>query len=254
MRLGGPREAVWHAIIRRNYGASLFIVGRDHAGPGLDSHGKPFYGPYDAQELLTSMEEEVGVKLVPFELMVYFPNEDRYVLASQKPVSAEVAGISGTQVRDDYLAKGNPFPEWFTRPESAQILLEAYPPRYKQGFCLWFTGLSGAGKSTIAKHLTNMLQEYGRNPTVLDGGVVRTHLSKGLTFSKEDCDTNILRISFVAGEIVRQGGTVVCAAISAYRQARLEARKMVPEGHFIKVFVDTLLEVCEQRDVKGMYA
>ncbi len=254
MRMGGPREAVLHAIIRRNYGANHFIVGRDHAGPGNDSKGVPFYGPYDAQGLLNSVEDEVGVKMVPFELMVYLPDEDRYELASQVPDGANVAMISGTQVRDDYLAKGKSLPEWFTRKESAQILLEAHPPRYKQGFCIWFTGLSGAGKSTIAKRLVNMLNEYGRSPTVLDGDVVRTHLSKGLGFSKEDRDTNILRISFVAGEIVRHTGTVVCAAISPYRQARREARKMVPEGHFIEVFVDTPLDVCEERDIKGLYA
>jgi sulfate adenylyltransferase len=254
MRMGGPREAVWHAIIRRNYGTNHFIVGRDHAGPGDDSQGDPFYGPYDAQELLLSVEEQIGVKMVPFELVVYLPDEDRYELASQIPEGANVAMISGTQVREDYLAKGIPLPEWFTRKESAQILMDAYPPRNKQGFCIWFTGLSGAGKSTIAKRLTNMLQEYGRNPTVLDGDVVRTHLSKGLGFSKEDRDTNILRISFVAGEIVRHTGTVICAAISPYRQARREARKMVPEGHFIQVFVDTPLEVCEERDIKGLYA
>ena len=254
MRMGGPREAVWHAIIRRNYGVNHFIVGRDHAGPGNDSKGEPFYGPYDAQELLRSVEKEVGVKMVPFELVVYLPEEDRYELASQVPEGAKVATISGTQVREDYLAKGIPLPEWFTRPETAQILLEAHPPRFKQGFCIWFTGLSGAGKSTIAKRLTNMLAEYGRNPTVLDGDVVRTHLSKGLGFSKEDRDTNILRISFVAGEIVRHHGTVICAAISPYRQARREARKMVPEDRFIEVFVDTPLEVCEDRDIKGLYA
>jgi len=254
MRMGGPREAVWHAIIRRNYGANHFIVGRDHAGPGKDSKGEAFYGPYDAQELLTSVEEKIGVKMVPFELVVYLPDEDRYELASQVPEGTNVAMISGTQVREDYLAKGVSLPEWFTRKESAHILMEAHPPHHKQGFCIWFTGLSGAGKSTIAKRLTNMLQEYGRNPTVLDGDVVRTHLSKGLGFSKEDRDTNILRISFVAGEIVRHTGTVVCAAISPYRQARREARKMVPEGHFIEVFVDTPLEVCEKRDVKGLYA
>ncbi len=254
MRMGGPREAVWHAIIRRNYGANHFIVGRDHAGPGKDSKGEPFYGPYDAQDLLKSVIRDVGVTMVPFELVVYLPDEDRYELASKVPEGANVSMISGTQVREDYLAKGKPLPEWFTRKESAQILLEAHPPRHKQGFCIWFTGLSGAGKSTIAKRLVNMLNEYGRNPTVLDGDVVRTHLSKGLGFSKEDRDTNILRISFVAGEIVRHTGTVVCAAISPYRQARREARKMVPEGHFIEVFVDTPLAVCEERDVKGLYA
>jgi len=254
MRMGGPRETVWHAIIRRNYGANHFIVGRDHAGPGANSQGEPFYGPYDAQALLKEFEEDVGVQMVPFELVVYLTDEDRYELASSIPEGARVAKISGTQVREDYLAKGIPLPTWFTRSESAQILLDAYPPRHKQGFCIWFTGLSGAGKSTIAKRLTNMLQEYGRNPTVLDGDVVRTHLSKGLGFSKEDRDTNILRISFVAGEIVRHSGSVVCAAISPYRQARREARKMFTEEHFIEVFVDTPLAVCEERDVKGLYA
>jgi sulfate adenylyltransferase len=254
MRMGGPRETVWHAIIRRNYGANHFIVGRDHAGPGVDSQGEPFYGPYDAQELLKGFEDEVGVQMVPFELVVYLADEDRYELASLVPANAKVSRVSGTQVREEYLAKGVPLPDWFTRAESAQILLEAYPPRYKQGFCIWFTGLSGAGKSTIAKRLTNMLQEYGHNPTVLDGDVVRTHLSKGLGFSKDDRDTNILRISFVAGEIVRHSGSVVCAAISPYRQARREARKMLPEEHFIEVFVDTPLAVCEERDVKGLYA
>jgi len=254
MRMGGPRETVWHAIIRRNYGANHFIVGRDHAGPGFNSQGEPFYGPYDAQELLKRFEDEIGVQIVPFELVVYLTDEDRYELASNVPDDAKISLISGTQVREDYLAKGIPLPTWFTRAESAQILLDAYPPRYKQGFCIWFTGLSGAGKSTIAKRLTNMLQEYGRNPTVLDGDVVRTHLSKGLRFSKEDRDTNILRISFVAGEIVRHSGSVVCAAISPYRQARREARKMFTEEHFIEVFVDTPLAVCEERDVKGLYA
>ncbi len=192
--------------------------------------------------------------MVPFELVVYLTDEDRYELESSIPKDAKVARISGTQVREDYLAKGVPLPAWFTRAESAEILLEAYPPRHKQGFCIWFTGLSGAGKSTIAKRLINMLQEYGRNPTVLDGDVVRTHLSKGLGFSKDDRDTNILRISFVASEIVRHSGTVVCAAISPYRQARREARKMFTEEHFIEVFVDTPLAVCEAQDVKGLYA
>ena len=254
MRMGGPREAVWHAIIRRNYGANHFIVGRDHAGPGKDSQGKSFYGPYEAQELLSSVEDQVGVKMIPFEWMVYLKDEDRYEFESKIPENATIAAISGTRVREDYLAKGIPLPDWFTRPETAQILLEAYPSRHKQGFCIWFTGLSGAGKSTISRHLINHLREYGRVPSVLDGDVIRTHLSKGLGFSREDRDTNILRIGFVAGEIVKHNGTVVCAAISPYRQARLEARKMFGEGHFIEVFVDTPLEICEQRDKKGFYA
>lgn len=157
-------------------------------------------------------------------------------------------------MREEYLAKGKPLPEWFTREETAKILMDVHPPRYKQGLCLWFTGLSGAGKSTIANAVTPMLLEYGRQATVLDGDVVRTHLSKGLGFSKEDRDINIMRIGFVAGEIARHNGTVVCAAISPYRHARNEARKMVGQDRFVEVYVDTPLEVCEQRDVKGLYA
>jgi sulfate adenylyltransferase len=253
MRMAGPKEALLHAITRRNYGANHFIVGRDHAGPGNDSSGKPFYGPYDAQELMVKYESEIGVKMVPFEMLVYLPDEDRYVEVKDVPEGAKTLNISGTQVRDDYLAQGKLLPEWFTRPETAEILRQSYPPRHEQGFCIWFTGLSGSGKSATAQVLTDLILEHGKNLTVLDGDVVRTHLSKGLGFSKEDRDTNILRIGFVAGEIVRNGGAVVCAAISPYRNARNEARKMVGDN-FVMVHMDTPVEVCEQRDVKGLYA
>ena len=254
MRMAGPREALWHAIIRRNYGATHFVVGRDHAGPGSDSTGKPFYGPYEAQEMMAQYEDELQVTAVQFQEIVYLEDEERYEEASKVSPDAKIASISGTQVRDEYLAQGKSLPAWFTRPETARILMDAHPPRYKQGVCIWFTGLSGAGKSTIAQALTAMLLEHGRQATVLDGDVVRTHLSKGLGFSKEDRDTNILRIGFVAGEIVRHTGTVICAAISPYRATRNEARRMVGEEHFIEVFVDTPIEICEQRDVKGLYA
>ena len=254
MRMAGPKEAVLHAIIRRNHGANHFVVGRDHAGPGNDSSGKPFYGPYDAQELMTQNESELGVKMVPFELLVYLPDEDRYVEQKDIPEGAKTANISGTQVRDEYLAKGKLLPEWFTRPETAAILREMYPPKNKQGFCIWFTGLSGSGKSATTQVLTSLMLERGREVAILDGDVVRTHLSKGLGFSKEDRDTNILRIGFVAGEIVRAGGAIICAAISPYRATRNEARKMVGDNNFITVYMDTPVEVCEQRDVKGLYA
>jgi sulfate adenylyltransferase len=254
MRIGGPREALWHAIIRRNHGANHFIVGRDHAGPGNDSNGKPFYGPYDAQELVAKYAEEIGVEMVPFKELVYLPEEDRYEDVSKIPPGATTASISGTQVRENYLNKGRLLPSWFTRPEMAEILAEAYPPRHQQGVCIWFTGLSGAGKSTTAEVLALLLLEAGRRTTILDGDVVRTHLSKGLGFSKEDRDTNIRRIGFVAAELVRHGGVVICAAVSPYRAIRDEVRGMVDEGHFVEVFVDTPLEVCEERDVKGMYA
>lgn len=253
MRMAGPREAVWHAIIRRNYGANHFIVGRDHASPGYDSEGKPFYGPYDAQHLLKRFAEEIGVAMIPFNELVYLPDEGRYVEANEVSENASVLSLSGTRVRNEYLDKGKSLPEWFTRPEVAAILAKAYPPRHQKGFCIWFTGLSGAGKTSIAEVLTELLAENGRQVTVLDGDVVRTHLSKGLGFSKEDRDTNILRIGYVASEIVRHHGVVICAAVSPYRAARNEVRNMVSSDHFVMVFVDTPLEVCEQRDVKGMY-
>ena len=254
MRMAGPREAVWHAIIRRNYGANHFIVGRDHAGPGNDSAGKPFYGPYEAQEMMKQYEGEIGVKMVPFQMLVYLSDTKEYVPADKIPEGAQVNSISGTQVREEFLAKGKLLPEWFTRKETAEILSDVHPPKHKQGICVWFTGLSGCGKSTIASALIPMLMEHGRQATVLDGDVVRTHLSKGLGFSKDDRDTNILRIGFVAGEIARHNGTVVCAAISPYRATRNEARKMAGDDRFIEIWVNTPLEVCEQRDIKGLYA
>jgi sulfate adenylyltransferase len=254
MRMAGPREALWHAIIRRNYGATHFIVGRDHAGPGNDSTGKPFYGPYDAQSLVAQFVTETGVTPVPFQELVYREDTGEYIEGANVPAGAKVAVISGTQVREEYLAKGKLLPEWFTRRETAEILSRTHPPRHHQGFCIWFTGLSGSGKSTTAEVLTSLLLERGKQTTVLDGDVVRTHLSKGLGFSREDRDTNILRIGFVASEIVRHHGAVICAAVSPYRAARNEARKMVGEDQFIMVYVDTPIAVCEQRDTKGMYA
>ncbi|MEA2553724.1 MAG: sulfate adenylyltransferase [Fimbriimonadaceae bacterium] len=254
MRMAGPREAVWHAIIRRNYGVTHFIVGRDHAGPGKDSTGKPFYGPYEAQDLVKKVAEEIGVKAVPFYEMVYLADEDRYEEAEKVPAGATVKNISGTQVRDDYLAAGNLLPEWFTRKEVAKVLADAYPPKNHQGFCLWFTGLPSAGKSTIADIVALMLMEYGRQVSVLDGDVVRTHLSKGLGFSKEDRDTNILRIGYVASEITKHEGAVICAAVSPYTATRNQVRNLVGGEKFIEIFVDTPLSECETRDLKGIYA
>jgi len=254
MRMAGPREAVWHALIRRNYGASHFIVGRDHASPGLDSAGKPFYGAYDAQELVARFAKELGIGMLPFTEMMYLPDENRYEEVSRIPPAARTASISGTQVREEFLAAGQKLPDWFTRPEVAQILMDTYPPRHRQGVCVWFTGLSGAGKSITAEILTMLVLERGRQVTLLDGDVVRTHLSKGLGFSKDDRDTNIRRIGFVCAEVVRHGGVAVAAAVSPYRATRDEVRHMVGAEHFVEVFVDTPLEVCEGRDSKGVYA
>ena len=252
MRMAGPREALWHAIIRRNYGANYLIVGRDHASPGKDSKGQPFYGPYDAQELVKQFSDELGVGVMPFQELAYFPDEGYRELVGN-PDGAALT-ISGTEVREEYLQKGRELPEWFSRPEIARVLSEAYPPRHRQGVCIWFTGLSGAGKSTTAEVLTELLLEHGRQSTLLDGDVVRTHLSKGLGFSKEDRDINIRRIGFVAAEITRHGGIAICAAVSPYRATRNDVRNMIGADRFVEVFVDTPLEVCEQRDTKGIYA
>ena len=254
MRMAGPREALWHAIIRRNYGANHIIIGRDHAGPGDDSEGNPFYGPYDAQNLVEQHSDEIGVNVVPFRMLVYLPEEQRYEEVTKVPEDARTASISGTQVREEYLQNGRPLPQWFTRPEVADILAETHPPRHKQGVCVWFTGLTNAGKSTTAGILTTLLQEHGRQVTLLDGDVVRTQFSEGLGFSKEDRDANVRRMGFVASEIVRHGGVAICAAVSPYRATRNDVRNTVGKEHYVEVFVDTPIEVCEQRDTKGLFA
>lgn len=253
MRMAGPREALWHAVIRRNYGANHLIIGRDHASPGTDEHGNPFYAPYAAQGLVERFSEELGVRVLPFREFVYLPGESRYEESTEGTPAGNVMRLSGTEVKDDYLYKGRPLPDWFTRPEVARILEESYPPRVKQGLCIWFTGLSGSGKSTTAEILTSLLMKHGRRVTLLDGDIVRTNLSAGLGFDREGRDANIRRIGFVAAEITRHGGIAVCAAVSPYAGTRAEVRKMVGEN-FIEIFIDTPLEICEQRDTKGMYA
>jgi len=253
MRMAGPREVLLHAIIRRNYGCSDFIVGRDHAGPGNDSTGKPFYPPYAAQEAMQEHQAELGIGMVDFKQMVFLPDEDRYSPVDEVPAGVKTADISGTQVRDDYLAKGIALPEWFSRPAVAAILNETSPPRFRQGLTIWFTGLSGSGKSTVAHALVERLAEFGRNVSLLDGDEIRTHLSKGLGFSKEDRDANINRVGYVAGLIAQHGGTTLCAVISPYRGPRDNARK-ASKGNFVEVYCDTPINVCERRDVKGLYA
>ncbi|MDR3634918.1 MAG: bifunctional sulfate adenylyltransferase/adenylylsulfate kinase [Isosphaeraceae bacterium] len=253
MRMAGPREVLLHAIIRRNHGCTHFVVGRDHAGPGNDSTGKPFYAPYAAQESMGKYEGEIGMQMVDFKQMVYLPDEDRYSPVDEVPAGARTADISGTQVRDNYLAKGLQLPEWFSRPAVAEILNETSPPKFRQGLTIWFTGLSGSGKSTVAHALVERLAEFGRNVSLLDGDEIRTHLSKGLGFSKEDRDTNIRRVGFVAGLVAQHGGTTLCSVISPYRAVRDEARK-TSKGNFVEIFCDTPIAVCEQRDVKGLYA
>jgi sulfate adenylyltransferase len=255
MRMGGPREAIWHALIRKNHGCTHFIVGRDHAGPGNDTNGKPFYRPYEAQELFKKHETDIGVSMVPFNMMVYLEDEDKYVPDNEVPKGWRVLNISGTELRQR-LNEGRDIPTWFTYPEVVQELRRSYPPRHKQGVTIFFTGLSGSGKSTIANVLlTKFLETGGRPVTLLDGDLVRKHLSSELGFSKEHRDINIRRIGYVASEITKNGGIAICAPIAPYDGVRKQIRAMIePLGGFILVHISTPLETCEQRDRKGLYA
>ena len=255
MRMGGPREAVWHAIIRKNHGCTHLIVGRDHAGPGSDSSGNPFYGPYDAQELLQKYEEELGVTMVPFKLMVYVEEKDGYSPIDEVAEGTRTLNISGTELRDR-LALGKDIPEWFTFSDVSAELRKSHPPRHAQGLTIFFTGLSGSGKSTIANVLLVKLLEMGGRPvTLLDGDLVRKNLSSELGFSKEHRDLNIKRIGYVASEITKNGGLAICAPIAPYDAVRKDVRSMIePLGGFVLVHVSTSVEVCEQRDRKGLYA
>jgi len=255
MRMGGPREAVWHAIIRKNHGVTHFIVGRDHAGPGSDSRGNPFYGPYDAQELMRECAEDLGVEMVPFRLMVYVPSRDEYMPIDEVPEGLETRSISGTELRDR-LAQGREIPDWFTFPSVVTELRRSHPARSKQGFTVFFTGLSGSGKSTVANVLqVKLLERGGRSVTLLDGDLVRKHLSSELGFSKEHRNLNIRRIGFVASEITKGGGVAVCAPIAPYDAVRQENRRLIEAvGGYVLVHVATPLEVCEARDRKGLYA
>jgi sulfate adenylyltransferase len=255
MRMAGPREALWHALIRRNYGATHFIVGRDHAGPGIDSQGREFYPPYAAQDLVAEHADEVGVEMVAFPRIVYRSDTGAYCTENEVPAGTRVRSLSGTELRQR-LSDGRRIPTWFTPPQVAAELRRSYPPLAKRGFTVFFTGLSGAGKSTIAKTLCAMLRErQGRAVTLLDGDRVRGHLSFGLGFSPEDRNRNVDRIAFVAAEVTRHRGIAVCAPIAPYAGARQAARRIVEEaGGFVLIYVATPVEVCEIRDRKGLYA
>ena len=255
MRMAGPREALWHTIIRKNYGCNYFIVGRDHASPGLKRDNKPFYGPYDAQEILNEHSKELGMNIVPFKQLVYVKEKKSFMAIDEVPKDCTSLSVSGTELRD-MLDKGKTIPEWFSYPEVVEELQQQRPALSKRGFTIFFTGLSGSGKSTLANGVLVKLLEDGRRPaTLLDGDIVRTHLSSELGFSKEHRSINVRRIGFVASEITKNGGIAICAPIAPYRLDRQFNRKMIdPLGGYIEVFVNTPLEICEQRDVKGLYA
>jgi sulfate adenylyltransferase len=213
------------------------------------------YGPYDAHELLRKHQDELGVKVRPFRNMVYLEDRDRYVPEDEVPPAAHVKKLSETELRL-HLAEGREIPQWFTSSVVAQELQRTYPPRQKQGFTIFLTGLSGAGKSTIANVLLVKLLERGdRRVTLLDGDLVRKHLSSELGFSKEHRDLNIRRIGFVASEVTKNGGIAICAPIAPYDSTRKEVRDMVEKGGgFVLVHVATPIEICERRDRKGLYA
>jgi sulfate adenylyltransferase len=255
MRMAGPREAVWHAIIRKNFGCTHFIVGRDHAGPGSDRTDRPFYGAYDAQELLHQLEPELGIQMVPFKEMAFVQDRGQYVPLDEVEPGQTVLSLSGTEFRRR-LREGIEIPEWFSYPEVVAELRRRYPPKHRQGFTVLFTGLSGAGKSTLANALmVKLLELGGRSVTLLDGDLVRKHLSSELGFSKEHRDLNILRIGYVASEITKAGGVAICAPIAPYASIRRRMRELVEAyGTVAEIFVATPREVCEQRDTKGLYA
>ncbi|MBW2610428.1 MAG: bifunctional sulfate adenylyltransferase/adenylylsulfate kinase [Deltaproteobacteria bacterium] len=255
MRMAGPREALWHALIRKNYGCTHFIVGRDHAGPGLNKKGKPFYKPYASQELLNQYQDEIDIKIIPFEEMVYVAEKDRYIPRSEISGDEGIKTLSGMELRD-LLRSDLDIPEWFTFSKVVEELRKAYPPRHRNGFTVFLTGLSGSGKSTIAQVLLSVFLEMGERPvTLLDGDIVRRHLSSELGFSKEDRDINVRRIGFVASEITKNRGIAICAPIAPYQLSRRQIREMIEQyGGFIEVHVATPLEICEQRDRKGIYA
>ncbi|KAK4466908.1 hypothetical protein QBC42DRAFT_319130 [Cladorrhinum samala] len=255
MRMGGPREAIWHAIIRKNHGATHFIVGRDHAGPGKNSKGVDFYGPYDAQYAVEKYRDELGIEVVPFQMMTYLPDTDDYAPVDEIPKGVRTLNISGTELRAR-LRSGREIPEWFSYPEVVKVLRESHPPRSQQGFTVFLTGYQNSGKDQIARALQVTLnQQGGRSVSMLLGETVRHELSSELGFSRDDRDKNIARIAFVASELTRSGAAVIAAPIAPFDAARKNAQKLVEKyGDFYLVHVATPLEYCEKTDKRGIYA
>ncbi|KAF1995792.1 ATP-sulfurylase [Amniculicola lignicola CBS 123094] len=255
MRMGGPREAIWHAIIRKNHGATHFIVGRDHAGPGKNSKGVDFYGPYDAQHAVTKYKDELGIEMVPFQQMTYLPDSDEYKPKDEVETGIRTLDISGTELRKR-LRTGAEIPEWFSYPEVVRVLRESHPPRSKQGFTVFLTGYQNSGKDAIARALNVTLnQQGGRSVSLLLGETVRHELSSELGFSRADRDKNIGRIAFVASELTKAGAAVIAAPIAPFDSPRKQAKDLVEKhGSFYLIHVATPLEYAEKTDKRGIYA
>ena len=255
MRMAGPREALLHTIIAKNYGCTHFIVGPGHAVPDRAPDGSHYYEEDEPRKRATDFSDEIGVKIVPFKEMVYLPFEDEYRFVDQVPKGTDSISLSGTDIRKRVIA-GKKIPSWATFDDVAGELKKAYPPPRKQGFTIFMTGLSGAGKSTIARILYSRFLEIGERPvTLLDGDIVRMNLSSELKFSKEHRDINVRRIGFVASEITKNRGVAICAPIAPYKNTRAEIRRTIEAyGGFVQVHVATPIEECEKRDRKGMYA
>ena len=254
MRMAGPKEALWHAIIRQNYGCNRIIIGRDHAGPGVNAEGKPYYQPYDAQELIARYQEELEIKMVPFKEMVFAKNKKTFLPLDKIEQNDPIEKLSGTQFKE-LLQQRTEIPSWYSFPEVIHELRKRFPKLHNQGLTVFFTGLSGAGKSTLANAIMYKLMETEDRPiTLLDGDIVRQHLSSELGFSKEDRDIHVKRIGYVASEITKHGGVAICAPIAPYSNTRKVVRNMIDEvGSFVEIHVATPLSVCEERDVKGLY-
>jgi len=254
MRMGGPREAIWHAIIRKNHGATHFIVGRDHAGPGKNREGRDFYGPYEAQEAVNKYAHELGIKMVEFQEMIYLPDTDEYMPSNEIPAGVRTANISGTELRRR-LRTGGEIPEWFSYPEVVAVLREQNPLPSAKGFTVFLTGYQNSGKDTVARALQVTLnQGGGRSVSMLLGETVRHELSSELGFSREDRSKNIARIAFVAAELSRAGAAVIAAPIAPYEADREAARELVEKnGYFFLVHVATSLEHSERTDRRGIY-
>jgi len=255
MRMGGPREAIWHAIIRKNHGATHFIVGRDHAGPGKNSSGKDFYGPYDAQHAIEKYRSELGIEVVEFQQMTYLPDTDEYKPKDEVASGVKTLDISGTELRKR-LRTGANIPEWFSYPEVVKVLRESNPPRPQQGFTVFLSGFHNSGKDAIARALQVTLnQQGGRSVTLLLGETVRSELSSELGFSIEDRHKNIQRIAFVAAELTKAGSAVIAAPIAPFEDSRQQAKDTISQyGSFYLVHVATSLAYAEKTDKKGVYA